>query len=47
MSGKCPTRRGPFERQDGAMLNNFAFFLRWRRVVPMSVERCATCFNES
>src|SRR6266849_2010540 len=35
MSGKCPTRLGHFERQDGAMLNNYAFFLRWRRVVPM------------
>src|SRR5437870_9364577 len=35
MSGKCPTRLDHFERQDGAMLNNYAFFLRWRRVVAM------------
>jgi CSLREA domain-containing protein len=35
MSGKCPTRLGHLERQDGAMLNNYAFFRRWRRVVPM------------
>jgi hypothetical protein len=35
MSGKCPTRLGHFERQDGAMFNDYALFLRWRRVVPM------------